>query len=177
MANFHRAPNRLNPASYLSFQEFFLTLCTGGRRKLFANRALVEALLVTLRETCSAHQFAIFAYCFMPDHLHLLAQAKSKTCALPEFVKAFKGRATAAARRLGIRTLWQKGFYDHVVRDSESSGEIAWYIFLNPIRAGLASTPWEWPHSGSLVFDWKQLPIPEKTYNPPGKKQNQNLAT
>jgi REP element-mobilizing transposase RayT len=44
----------------------------------------------------------------MPDHLHLLAQTKSKTCDLPEFVKAFKGRATVTARRLGIRNLLAK---------------------------------------------------------------------
>jgi putative transposase len=177
MANFRRAPNRLGPASYLGFQEYFLTLCTDGGQKLFANRPLVDALLAALRETGSAHHFAVSAYCFMPDHLHLLAQAKASTCDLPVFVKVFKGRAAVAARRLGIRNLWQKAYYDHVVRDSESSGEIAWYIFLNPVRAGLASTVWEWPHSGSLVFDWKRLPIPAKAYTPPWKTQNQNLAT
>ncbi|HYY72057.1 MAG TPA: transposase [Candidatus Bathyarchaeia archaeon] len=177
MANFHRAPNRLDPASYLGFQEYFLTLCTDGKQKLFTNPALVDSLLATLRETCSVHHFAISAYCFMPDHLHLLAQAKSKTCDLPVFVKAFKGRAAVGARRLGIRNLWQKGYYDHVARDSESSGEIAWYIFLNPVRARLASSPWEWPHSGSFVFDWKQLPVPAKTYTPHWKTQNQKLAT
>ena len=177
MPTFHRAPNRLDPTSYLGFQEYFLTLCTDGWQKLFANPALTDALLATLRETSSAYHFAIFAYCFMPDHLHLLAQAESNACDLPVFVKAFKGRAAVAARRLGIRNLWQKGYYDHVVRDSESSGEIAWYIFLNPVRAGLASTVWEWPHSGSFVFDWKQLPVAAKTYIPPWKPQNQNLAT
>ena len=177
MPNFHRATNRLNPASYLGFQEYFLTLCAGDKQKLFANPALIDALLATLCETCSAHDFAISAYCFMPDHLHLLAQAKSKTCDLPAFVKAFKGRAAVAARRLGIHNLWQKGYYDHMVRDSESSGEIAWYIFLNPVRAGLAPTVWEWPHSGSFVSDWKRLPIPEKTYVPPWKTQDENLAT
>ena len=177
MATFQRAPNRLDASSYLGFREYFLTLCTDGRQKLFASPALVDALLATLRETCSDHHFAISAYCFMPDHLHLLAQAESKTCDLPAFVKSFKGRAAVAARRLGIRNLWQKGYCDHVVRDSESAGEIAWYIFLNPVRAGLASTVWEWPHSGSFVFDWKRLPIPAKTYIPPWKTQNQNLAT
>ena len=172
MANFQRAPNRLDPVSYLGFQEYFLTLCTGGRQKLFANRPLVNALLATLRETSSVHQFAISAYCFMPDHLHLLVQAKSKACDLPVFVKAFKGRAAVAARRLSIRNLWQKGYYDHVVRDSESSGEIAWYIFLNPVRAGLVSNVWGWPHSGSFVFDWKRLPIPAKMYTPHWKTQD-----
>ncbi|HKW61911.1 MAG TPA: transposase [Candidatus Acidoferrum sp.] len=177
MADFHRTPNRLDPACYLGFGEYFLTLCTGDRRKLFESGALVEALLAVLRATCSAHHFAISAYCFMPDHLHLLAQAESKACDLPAFVKAFKGLATVAARTLGVRHLWQKGYYDHVVRESESAGEIAWYIFLNPVRAGLACTVWEWPHCGSFVFDWQRLQIPEKTYIPPWKTQNQNLAT
>lgn len=112
----------------------------------------------------------------MPDHLHLLAQAKAKACDLPVFVKAFKGRAAVAERRLGVRNLWQR-YYDHVVRDSESSGEVAWYIFLNPVRAGLVSNVWERPQSGSFVFDWKRLPIPARTYTPPWKTQSENLAT
>lgn len=129
-----RKANRLPPQCYLGFGEYFLTLCTDNRKKFFESRVLVETLLGVLREACSAHRFAIVAHCFMPDHLHLLAQADSKDCELPAFVKTLKGRATVAARLLGVHRLWQKGYYDHVIRNSESAGEIAWYIFLNPVR-------------------------------------------
>ncbi len=170
MPNFHRKQNRLALPCYLGFGEYFLTLCTSGRKRLFESGVLIDALLAALRQTCATHHFSISAYCFMPDHLHLLAQARSNDCDLPAFVKAFKGQATAAARPLGIRNLWQRGYYDHVIRNSESAGEIAWYIFLNPVRAGLARTVWDWPHSGSFAFDWKRLPIPAATYIPPWKK-------
>ncbi len=182
MPDFRRKPNRLASPSYRGFGEYFLTFCTGGRKGLFVaatsrrhaseSRALVDVLLAALRQTCAAHQFAAYAYCFMPDHLHLLAQAQSKECNLPAFVKDFKGQGTAAVRTLGIRQLWQKGYYDHVVRDSESAGEIAWYIFLNPVRAGLTPAVWDWPYSGSFVFDWKRLPPSGENYVPPWRKSS-----
>jgi putative transposase len=203
MPDFRRKPNRLAWPSYLGFGEYFLTFCTGGRKRFFAaateneelkkwgrkeeakekewrrkvaataeTRGLVDVLLAALRQTCAAHKFAAYAYCFMPDHLHLLAQAQSKECRLPAFVKAFKGGGTAAVRPLGIHQLWQKGFYDHVIRDSESAGEIAWYILSNPVRAGLTRTVWDWPYSGSLVFDWKRLPPSGENYVPPWKKSS-----
>ena len=172
-AHFQRKPNRLLPESYLGFGEYFLTLCTDSRKTLFERRELVEVLLGVLREACSAHRFTIVAYCFMPDHLHLLVQAGAKECDLPLFVKTFKGRAAAAGRLLGIRRLWQKGYYDHVIRNLESGNEIAWYIFLNPVRAGLAGSVWEWPHSGSFVFDWKEQETPAQAYVPPWKRQEE----
>jgi len=192
MPDFRRKPNRLASPSYLGFGEYFLTFCTGGRKGLFVAAseseelkkwrrkvaataetcALVDVLLAALRQTCAAHKFAAYAYCFMPDHLHLLAQAQSKECSLPAFVKAFKGQGTAAVRPLGIHGLWQKGYYDHVVRDSESAGEIAWYILLNPVRAGLTRSVWDWPYSGSFVFDWRRLPPSGENYVPPWKKSS-----
>ena len=179
MPDFLRKPNRLESRSYVGFGEYFLTLCTHARKRLFVAATsrrhpsepstLVEALLGALRETCSAHHFTIAAYCFMPDHLHLLSQAQTKDCDLRAFVKAFKGQATAAARPLGAHQLWQKGYYDHVIRNSESASEIAWYIFLNPVRAELVRAGLDWPYSGSFVFDWKTLPTPAQPYVPPWK--------
>ncbi len=66
-----------------------------------------------------------------------------------------KGAATAEARRLGVSNLWQKGFYDHILRSGKAIDEAAWYIFLNPVRAGLAKTIEEWPYSGSFSLNGK----------------------
>ena len=41
---------------------------------------------------------------------------------------------------------WQRDFFEHRLRGSESYREKADYILLNPVRAGLARTPEEWPH-------------------------------
>jgi hypothetical protein len=65
--------------------------------------------------------------------------------------------------------LWQKGFYDHVLRDSESMQAAAWYVFENPVRAGLACCVEDWRYSGSFVFAWPGFQRPANPFAPPWK--------
>jgi hypothetical protein len=52
-----------------------------------------------------------------------------------------------------IAPLWQRRFYDHALRASESIEIVAGYIWNNPVRAGLVSEADDYPFSGSLVWD------------------------
>lgn len=173
MPTFRRKPNRLAPISYQGFNQYFLTLCTHHRLNLFYSPRIVSPVLDSLGRTAAKFHFGVYAYCFMPDHLHLLAQAQSSNFALPSFVRAFKAASTVAARAIGEHPLWQKGYYDHVLRDSESADAVAWYIFLNPLRAGLARALKDWPFSGSLVLDWKRIEDPTTPYVPPWRMEGQ----
>ena len=53
--------------------------------------------------------------------------------------------------------LWQKYGYEHVLRDEESTGEIAAYILENPLRAKLAETVEEYPYFFSSVYCREEL--------------------
>ena len=152
MPEFHRKQNRLGPASYLGQNSYFLTLCANERSKILANTTPVESVVSVLRTACKSHGFNVYAYCFMPDHLHLVVLGLSDTAGLPSFMQAFKSLAARETRNLGIAKLWQKGFYDHVLRDGESIDAAAAYAFLNPVRAGLVWRAEEWPYSGSFMF-------------------------
>ena len=56
----------------------------------------------------------------------------------------FKVVVTPQARKHGIQgQLWQRGYFDHIVRREEKLGQVAEYILNNPVRAG-------------LVRDWAQ---------------------
>ena len=51
--------------------------------------------------------------------------------------------------------LWQREFFDHVLRSNESYSEKWAYVELNPIRAGLVQLPADWPYQGELnVLRW-----------------------
>ena len=91
----------------------------------------------------------------MHDHVHLLVEDED----IISFVRIFKGRLTPIARSLSReRKLWQRSFYDHILRNSESVMDIAGYIFENPVRTGIATLPQEHPYVGSEVWpDWKAL--------------------
>src|SRR5713226_8480824 len=165
MAEFRRKPNRLTAKSYRGQRAYFLTLCAQDRKRVFQNQTLVHTLLALLEKTCAAHSFLAYAYCFMPDHLHLILVGEGVSSELMPMVRAFKGAAAAVARESGVSSLWQKGYYDHVLRSGKSLEEAAWYVFLNPVRAGLAKTVQEWPYSGSFVIEWNRLTPPSESFH------------
>jgi putative transposase len=171
MHAFQRKRNRLTAESYRGRKAYFLTLCTRERKKVFHDTALVNAVLEVLRKVCSDHYFNVYAYCFMPDHLHLILASESDSAEVSPVVQAFKSLAAAAAGKMRVFDLWQKGYYDHVLRSGESLDAAAGYIFLNPVRAGSVRRGEEWPFSGSFVFEWKRvLPI-GKSFDPPWKSE------
>jgi hypothetical protein len=60
-------------------------------------------------------------------------------------------RARAAGDSVpGYRAPWQREFFDHVLRSSESYAEKWNYVRDNPVRAGLATVADEWKHAGEL---------------------------
>lgn len=86
-------------------------------------------------------------------HIHLLLQDKD----IVEFVRLFKGRMTPKARVLepGWK-LWQGSFYDHGLRREESLGDVAVYIWENPVRKGIVKHPSEYIWSGSEAWpNWR----------------------
>jgi len=106
----------------------------------------------------------------MPDHIHLVVLGTSDHSNLIALLRDFKGTSTARARVQGFVALWQKGFYDHVLRCGEALDAVAWYIFNNPVRAGLVKEIGEWPFSGSWMFEWRKLSAPAHGFTPPWKK-------
>lgn len=170
MLDFRRKANRLPTPSYRGHRICFLTLCAHQRKPVFRNASLAKALTNLLEETCRANGFGVYAYCFMPDHLHLILVGEKSCAELSRAVRTFKGTAAAAARARGISNLWQKGFYDHVVRGGEGLDRVAWYVFMNPVRAGLAKEFLEWPFSGSFMVNWKRVSKPAEPFVPAWKK-------
>jgi REP element-mobilizing transposase RayT len=95
----------------------------------------------------------LHAYCFMPDHVHLLLRPKQGED-VTSFVRVYKGKTTRAYWEMGGRgKLWQRGFYDHILRNGESMRAIAKYILENPVRKGISKSIIDYPFSGSAVFD------------------------
>ncbi len=66
-------------------------------------------------------------------------------------LKSFKIKSSRKCAAREGRTLWQKGFYEHILRPGESVESVAWYIWLNPVRKGMVSRAQDYPFSGSLA--------------------------
>jgi putative transposase len=135
------------PAAYA------ITTSVRGRRPVFKRPEIVGLCLEKLRETSARTGFEVLAYCYMPDHLHLLLQT-TEDADLVAFMRIFKQLSGYAYRRsTGDRQLlWQTSYYDHILRRDEDALGVARYIWANPVRAGLVESVGEYPFSGSLTM-------------------------
>jgi len=150
-------PGRHLAFSYIGIHRYFLTFCTHSRRRIFEDPAAVRLVRAHFVQSAAREHFGILAYCFMPDHAHLLVEGLDDASDLRRFVREAKQRSGFEHARQSGRRLWQDGYYDHVLRDDESSLAVTRYILENPIRAGLAERVDGYPHSGSEVYTMKEL--------------------
>jgi putative transposase len=124
---------------------------------MFTTSTTVVEMLTQITRAATTWHFAVFAYCFMPDHLHLLVEGRFDESDLRGFAHAVKQRTSYSYSRLQGEPLWQTGYYEHLVRNDIATGDAARYILANPVRARLAEEPSAYPFSGSLVYDSRQL--------------------
>jgi putative transposase len=155
--------------NYLGQKYYFLTLCTSQRQPFFVNAGLSTGLIELLRTESSATFFNVLACCLMPDHLQFLAERAEPACDLLHIVKSFKTKSSRQHSRESASPLWQTGFYEHIVRTTESAQSIAWYISLNPVRKGLAVNPKDYPFAGS--FCYREMP-----WSPPWMRIQEEIA-
>jgi putative transposase len=99
----------------------------------------------------------MLAYCFMPDHVHLLVEGVDLQSDLRTFVGRAKQHSGADFALKHDRRLWQPGYYDRVLRQDGDARRVARYIVNNPVRAGLVVSPRDYPFVGSDVWTLDEL--------------------
>jgi REP-associated tyrosine transposase len=128
---------------------YFVTACTDNRRSILAAREVHQALL-RFAERGEDNGAYLGAYAIMPDHFHLFVAFERETM-LSLWVKSLKNSLSKALRSLNIPAPhWQKGFFDHVLRSSESYAQKWEYVRENPVRAGLVQSWEDWAYSGEI---------------------------
>ena len=154
-----RKPIRIENYDYSAPGAYFVTICTANREKclwgdcrgelcspdkvpLSEVGLIVEKEIATMNETYDA--VSVDKFCIMPDHIHLLlvihADVDGRTQFAPTIsrvVKQFKGSIT---KQIG-RSIWQKSFYEHGIRNQQDYDEIWEYIDNNPLKYKEKRTP------------------------------------
>ena len=158
MEQHDRKPNRLANYDYGLPGSYFVTLCTHHRIPLFEMEPLVgngpravprppQNLILRkgIREV-QAHfsNISIDKYAIMPDHLHLIVTITEQKvgCSLPDVMQYFKSMTTndySRGVKAGVlvpfdKKLWQKSYYDHVIRNQQDYDETWRYIENNPAK-------------------------------------------
>ncbi len=129
---------------------YFVTACTSERRSLLANDSIHEEFR-RFAENGSARGAWVGRYVLMPDHLHLFVVIEDDRIWLSAWIGSLKKTVSKVLRGRGeAPPHWQKGFFDHVMRGSESYSQKWDYVRANPVRAGLVARPEDWPYSGEI---------------------------
>jgi putative transposase len=146
-----RKPIRLTRRNYLGQNCYFVTICCFNRHTVFQSPKLSAGILNLLQTESSANSFRVHAYCLMPDHLHFLAEGIKPSSDLLHLVRSFRIKSSRHYSGQTGRILWQKRFYDHILREPQTAEAVAWYIWLNPVRKGLVARPDDYPVAGSYT--------------------------
>ncbi len=98
---------------------------------------------------CEEYGVAIWAYCLMPNHVHLVAVPNEEDSLARAIGEAHRRYAQIVNEREGWRGhLWQERFASYVM-DERYLCACARYVETNPVRAGLTDSPTDWPWSSA----------------------------
>jgi len=122
----------------------------GNRRQTtFFQEEDYAAYLALLGEWCRRWQVAVWAYCLMPNHVHLIVVPQSE-----EGLRHALGEAHRRyTRRINFREGWRghlwQGRFASFAMDERYLLRAARYVELNPVRARLCRVPWRWRWSSA----------------------------
>ena len=137
MSSYPRSPRRLDRI-FAHAPVFFVTCCTYRRRKLLAATEVQNALVTFSERAFAEHNIAVGRYVIMPDHLHLFICGDGDF-ALGRWIGILKQYLAKAVLRAPTEDpIWQRGFFDHVLRSDESYAQKWDYVRENPVRAGIS---------------------------------------
>ncbi len=148
-----RKPNRLSDYDYSAVGYYFITICTANRKNIFSDivgqpLAAAESKLTKIGEIAEKQLFdlkkryynvEIDKYVIMPNHIHLIliinqTAAASGRPTLSNIIRAYKSITTRECRKYYSGDIWQKSFYDHIIRGENDYLKIWNYIDTNPAK-------------------------------------------
>ncbi|MBI2961828.1 MAG: transposase [Betaproteobacteria bacterium] len=132
---------------------YHLTLRGNARGEIFLDDTDREIFLDVLRSVVERFGWRVYAYCLMGNHYHLLAETPQPN--LSDGMRWLNGVYTQRFNRRHGRVghVFQGRFKAILVESESYLLELARYIVLNPVRAGLTSTPgrWRWSSYGATA--------------------------
>ncbi len=141
-----RSP-RLPSRDYIGPLAAHVVMVSRRRAPLFTHEPFVEIGLHALGRAQARFPCDLRAYCFMPDHLHLLVFVNERV-SLQDFVRHFKQISGFAIKAETGEEAWQISYYDRILRNDEDLQTVARYVWSNPVTAGLVDDALLYPFPG-----------------------------
>lgn len=145
---------------YYPEQIVFITQIVEDRRKMFANPEMVNLLHQILHNVNEYHPFSMLGYAFLPDHFHILIKptGQSNFSQIMHSIKRIFTKSFKEKNNIKYSlSLWQKRFWDHVIRDEIDLENHLHYIHFNPVKHGYVKDPAEWNDSSFKTWQNRGL--------------------
>ena len=146
---------------------YHITIGSYEKKSVFIEPAMNQKIVDILKRVSSSYGYHLIAYCLMPDHLHILLQAGKNPRDLRGFVKGFKSYSTKASKM----KLWQRSFYEHILRKEERLADIAEYILNNPVRKEITNNRGEYLW-GELLEDDCSVVFSDTAHDRPHRSED-----
>ena len=132
----------------------------------------IETLRSAVKSVQQRHPFRIHGWVVLPEHLHCVIELPPNDMDFAtrwrlikmEFSKALPRteRISAVRTRRGERGIWQRRYWEHLIRDERDYRAHMDYVHINPLKHGLVERVAEWPYStfhrlvdqGIYPVDW-----------------------
>jgi putative transposase len=132
----------------------------------------IETLRTVVKSVQQRHPFRIHGWVVLPEHLHCVIElppgdvdfATRWRLIKMDFSKALPRteRISAVRTRRGERGIWQRRYWEHLIRDERDFRAHMDYVHINPLKHGLVDRVAEWPYStfhrlvaqGIFPADW-----------------------
>jgi len=158
---FDRKSSRLSKYDYTQPGMYFVTICTKDRQCLFGsitngimylNQFGMIAEQEWLQTMMIRPNVFLDKYVMMPDHVHAIIEIirrgvmhyaptqtgfNSPSQTVGAIVRGYKSAVTKRINQIRHspgQSIWQRGFYDHIIRNDEDLGRVREYIRLNPVN-------------------------------------------
>lgn len=139
---------------------WFFTVVLAERQHNHLLTERIDLLRQVVREVQGRHPFLIHGWVVLPEHLHALLELPQGDTDFPlrwrqiksKFSRAIPNTEKRSESRWnrGERGIWQRRYWEHLIRDQEDFNRHLDYIHINPVKHGLVMAPRDWPYSTFL---------------------------
>jgi putative transposase len=143
-----------------------VTLVTYNRQPTFSTPQAAELFLNIFNKIIDQFHYDCIAYSILPDHVHLLIQLSQDHPNFSLPIRELKRRFSVSYKKSNPvlplpnssrqkhheTTIWQRRFWDHIIKDERDLERHLDYIHFNPVKHGLTDSPTCWPWSSYSNF-------------------------
>lgn len=143
----HRHSIRIKDYDYSKKGMYFITICTKEKKHIFGNINNEEVILSNIGKIAKTilnkvekklrEKISVVEYIIMPNHVHLIVELKlDYKIKLKDFITLYKSLVTKKVNKeyKNIGCIWQRNYYEHIIRNEKEMFAIIEYIQTNPIR-------------------------------------------